>query len=75
MRTQIEILVESIANLHIQLSASLARESELRDQNQILAERLNDLQSSNRKSSPDRKPDSFGIENERTVKPEESLSI
>jgi len=43
MRSQVEILVESIANLHIQLSASLSRESELRDQNIILAEKLNDL--------------------------------
>jgi len=42
-RSQVEILIESVANLHLQLSASLARESELRDTNDILARKLNDF--------------------------------
>ena len=41
-RSQVEILIESVANLHLQLSAALARESELREANELLASQLFD---------------------------------
>jgi len=43
-RSQVEILIESVANLHLQLSAALARESELRDANADLANRIFDIE-------------------------------
>ncbi len=39
-RTQVEILIELNANLTLQLSAALARESELREANDTLARQL-----------------------------------
>lgn len=53
MRTQVEILVESIANLHIQLSASLSRESQLVEENQKLAYELSRIHSNSSNSSTD----------------------